>query len=90
METKNNGDDGIEDDEKYFLRKYDSKNMKIFQRTLYNLDFIDFIVDFFGYIDKLTELKSDLEGEFKVLEEAIISIYKILVAFINNREKSRV
>ena len=84
LETKNNGDDGIEDDEKYFLRKYDSKNMKIFQRTLYNLDFIDFIVDFFGYIDKLTELKSDLEGEFKVLEEAIISIYKILVAFIHN------
>ena len=82
-EIKNIEDD-IEDDDKYFLRKYDDKNLKIFQRTLYNLDFVDFIVDFFGYIDKLAELKSDLEGEFKVLENAIICIYKILVAFIHN------
>ena len=76
--------------DKYFMNEFDKENLKIFQQTLYNLDFLDFASQFFEYIDKLTEFKSDLEGDFKNLEEAIISIYKILVAFSfkNNKMQS--
>ena len=67
--------------ENYFMNEFDDENLKIFQQTLYNLDFLDLVSNFFEYVDKLTELKTDLEGEFKEFEGAIISIYKILVAF---------
>ena len=73
----------------YFMNEFDEKNLKIFQQTLYNLGFIDFIVGFFTYIDKLVELKSDFEGEFKKIETSIISIYKILVAFIHNNNNTQ-
>ena len=76
--------------DKYFMNEFDKTNLIIFQKTLNNLEFIDFLVQFFEYIDKLTILKDDLEGEFKSLEDSIISIYKILVAFIykNNNTQS--
>ena len=74
--------------DQYFMNEFDDENLKIYQQTLYNLGFIDFIVEFFTYIDKLTELKADLEGEFRQLEEAIISIYKILVPFFYNNSNN--
>ena len=74
---------------KYFMNEFDDENLKIFQQTLYNLDFIDFVVEFFSYVDKLTELKEDLEGELVAMENAIIAVYKILSAFIHKNDNTQ-
>ena len=70
----------------YFLNEYDEEHLLIYQQTLYNLDFILFINEFFTYIDKLSETKSELSGDLSCLEETLISLYKILVVFITNNE----
>ena len=74
----------IKDNKEYFIKQFDEESMKIFQKTLFNLDFIGFLVQFFNYIDRLTELKSGLENDYQNLEASIIAVYKILVAFFLN------
>ena len=79
--------DSIKTEGNYFLNDYDDENLVIYQQTLYNLGFISFINDFFSYIDKLSETKSELTGDLLCLEESLISIYKMLVVFFANNEK---
>ena len=71
----------------YFLNEYDDENLKLFQQTLYNLRFIYLINEYFTHIDKLASIKSELVGDLFCIEETLITIYKILVAFISNNEK---
>ena len=78
-----------DDDDDYFINEYDKESLQIYQQTIYNLGFISFINDFFTYIDKLSETKSELTGDLLCLEEILISIYKILVVFITDNQKCR-
>ena len=75
--------------DEFFMNDFDKDSLNMFQQTLYNLDFIDFVVQFFTYIDKLADLKSDLEDDFKTLEESIKSVYNILIAFIYKKNKTQ-
>ena len=70
-----------------FMNEYDQENLRVFQQALFNLTFIDLIVNFFKYVDKLSEIEPDLEGKLKVLEKSIISIYKISVPFFYNNSR---
>ena len=69
------------------MNEYDQENLRVFQQALFNLTFIDLIVNFFKYVDKLSEIEPDLEGKLKVLEKSIISIYKISVPFFYNNSR---
>ena len=69
----------------YFMEDY-SDDLLMTQQTLYNLNFIDVICEFFSQIDKLTEIRTEFVGDLFCLEESCIIIYKILVVFISNNE----
>ena len=73
--------------ENYFINEYDDENMDLVQQTLYNLDFIVLINDFFEYIDKLMENRAEFDHELICLEESMIIIYKILYVFFKNNPK---
>ena len=74
-------------DDEYFIN--DKESLAIYQQTIYNLGFISFINNFFAYIDKLSEIISELTCDLLCLEEALISIYKLLVVFIIDNENNQ-
>ena len=69
----------------YFMEDF-NEDLLMTQQTLYNLNFIDIICEFFSHIDKLTEIRTEFSGDLLCLEESCIIIYKILVVFICNNE----
>ena len=71
----------------YYLNEYDHENLMTYQQTLYNLDFISFINDYFTYIE--TEIRSELTGDLFCVEETLVSLYKILVVFISDNERNQ-
>ena len=72
-------------EDEYFMEDY-NEDLLMTQQTLYNLNFIDIICEFFSHIDKLTEIRTEFVGDLFCLEESCIIIYKILVVFICNNE----
>ena len=76
-------------EENYFLNDYDEENLIIIQQMLLNLDFIYIINEFFKIIDKLLDTQTELGEDLNCIEETFITIYQILVVFINKNEKNQ-
>ena len=76
-------------DSEFFLQEFDDgeyENLFFFQLSLYNLRFIYVINQYFKYINFLAENKSELVGDLSCIEETLIIIYKLLIAFIHNND----
>ena len=71
----------------YYVSEFSKENVFNAQQTLYNLGFVDLVNQIFEYISWIVDTKDELKDELVLLEKILISIYKLLVIFINENEK---
>ena len=75
----------------YYLKEFSRNGILNLQQTLFNLGFVDFINEFFGYYDWLIhEIKIISDSEMNCLENILISIYKLMSVFIYINDKHQV